>query len=75
MPHRYIIAQILGAFCASLLIYVQYKFKIDAVASFLAKQGTLDTLVTEGGPVGGVALFLPAGQTLSGAFVDRKSVV
>ncbi|KAF8232708.1 aquaporin-like protein [Tricholoma matsutake] len=69
---RYIIAQILGAFIACLLIYVQQKVLIDDCIAILTQAGTLEaTQFTPSGPAGAFALYLLPGQTLGRAFLNE----
>ncbi|KAF9003936.1 putative aquaporin 2 [Cyathus striatus] len=69
---RYIIAQILGAYIASALIYNQWKYLIDAGEEALVAAGAFGTtMFTPTGPAGIFALYLPPGQSLSRAFLNE----
>jgi hypothetical protein len=69
---RYIVAQILGAYIASALIYNQWKFLIDAGEEALVAAGAFDaTMYTPNGPAGIFALYLPPGQSLGRAFLNE----
>ncbi|KAI8975902.1 aquaporin-like protein [Trametes punicea] len=62
---RYIIAQILGAYVACLLIYVQYKQLIHAAVDALKAKGTYDSIMfTPNGPGGIFGLYVNPGSNL-----------
>ncbi|KAI0829875.1 aquaporin-like protein [Trametes gibbosa] len=69
---RYIIAQILGAYIACLLIYVQWKDLIQEATDLLEAAGTLDAVMfTANGPAGVFALYVPPGANLGRVFLNE----
>ncbi|TBU53757.1 aquaporin-like protein [Dichomitus squalens] len=69
---RYIVAQILGAYCACLLIYVQYGDAIKQVEAELSAAGTLaSTLFTPSGPAGVFAIYLAPGTSFGRVFLNE----
>ncbi|KAK7437241.1 hypothetical protein VKT23_018683 [Stygiomarasmius scandens] len=69
---RYIIAQILGAYVACLLIYVQYHDMIKLAEGALAANGVLDeTLFTPQGPAGAFGLYVLPGSNLGQVFLNE----
>lgn len=69
---RYIIAQILGAYIACFLIYVQQKVLIGDAMALLAQAGTLNAeKFTPSAPPGAFALYLLPGQSLGRAFLNE----
>lgn len=69
---RYIIAQILGAYVASVLVYYQWRPLIQEAEALLLKAGKYDALMfTPSGPAGIFALYLPTGQTMGTAFLNE----
>jgi len=71
---RYIIAQILGAYLASLVVYNQWKGLIDVAQGTLLKGGAAvfaATQFTPSGPPGAFGNYLLAGQTLPRAFMNE----
>ncbi|KAI0644605.1 aquaporin-like protein [Trametes meyenii] len=69
---RYIIAQILGAYVACLLIYVQWKDLIDEATAVLAAEGKLDAVMfTSNGPAGVFALYLTPGVSHGRVFLNE----
>jgi len=71
---RYIIAQILGAYIASLAVYNQWKGLIDLAEVVLLEKGTAvfaATQFTPNGPPGAFGNYLLAGQTLPRAFMNE----
>ncbi|EIM91284.1 aquaporin-like protein [Stereum hirsutum FP-91666 SS1] len=62
---RYIIAQILGAYVACLIIYLQWKHIIVTVEDALIASGTFDTVMFQPtGPAGIFALYATTGSSL-----------
>ncbi|KLO17199.1 aquaporin-like protein [Schizopora paradoxa] len=62
---RYIVSQILGAFVACFIIYLQWKGNIVAVEEALSAQGKLDAIqFTPSGPAGIFALYTTTGANL-----------
>jgi len=69
---RYIIAQILGAYVACLLIYVQFHGSIKESELALASAGLLEsTLFTPNGPAGAFALSVTPGSNLGNVFLNE----
>jgi len=69
---RYIVAQILGAFVACLVIYVQYHDQIKALTEALEVEGVLDEInFTPQGIAGCFALYAPAGASLRYVFFNE----
>ncbi|KAI0633651.1 aquaporin-like protein [Trametes polyzona] len=69
---RYIVAQILGAYIACLLIYVQWKDLIGEVTLLLEEAGKLDAVMfTSNGPAGVFALYVPHGTNLGRVFLNE----
>ncbi|KAI1791276.1 aquaporin-like protein [Ganoderma leucocontextum] len=69
---RYIVAQILGAYCACLLVYLQYGDIIKQVETALSATGTLEsTLFTPSGPAGVFAIYLAPGTSLWRVFLNE----
>ncbi|KAF5363211.1 hypothetical protein D9758_008359 [Tetrapyrgos nigripes] len=69
---RYIIAQILGAYVACLLIYVQYRDMIVTAEEVLQSAGQYDAVIfTPAGPAGAFGLYLTPGITLGRAFLNE----
>lgn len=69
---RYIVAQIFGAFIASLVVYNQWKAFLDVAEAGLAQAGALDaTLFTPMGPAGAFGNYLLAPQTLPRVFMNE----
>lgn len=69
---RYVIAQILGAFVACLVIYVQYHSQIKAITEVLRAEGTLDQInFTPQGIAGTFALYPPVGSSLGNVFLNE----
>jgi len=69
---RYIVAQILGAYIASLVVYNQWKVLIDVAEGALEQAGTLSTLqFTPNGPAGAFGNYLLPGQTLPRVFMNE----
>ena len=68
----YIIAQILGAFVACLVIYVQYHDLIKTISQALEAQGALDKInFTPQGIAGSFALYAPVGSSLGNVFLNE----
>ncbi|KAM5543170.1 hypothetical protein V8D89_003044 [Ganoderma adspersum] len=69
---RYIVAQILGAYSACLLVYLQYGDIIKQVEGDLSAAGTLEsTLFTPSGPAGVFAIYLAPGTSLWRVFLNE----
>ena len=69
---RYVVAQILGAFVACLIIYVQYHDLIKGLTLLLEAEGQLDKInFTPQGIAGSFALYAPAGASLAYVFVNE----
>lgn len=69
---RYIIAQILGAFIACLIVYVQYHDQIKALTLVLEAEGALDKInFTPQGIAGTFALYAPVGASLRYVFFNE----
>ncbi|OSD01282.1 aquaporin-like protein [Trametes coccinea BRFM310] len=69
---RYIVAQILGAYIACLLIYVQWRDLIMEVTELLEAAGKLDAvLFTANGPAGVFALYATPGVSLGRIFLNE----
>ncbi|CDO72795.1 hypothetical protein BN946_scf184994.g48 [Trametes cinnabarina] len=69
---RYIVAQILGAYIACLLIYVQWRDLIMEVTELLEASGKLDAvLFTANGPAGVFALYATPGVSLGRIFLNE----
>jgi len=69
---RYIVAQILGAYIASLVVYNQWKVFIDLAEGALEQAGTLSTIqFTPNGPAGAFGNYLFPGQTLPRIFMNE----
>jgi len=70
---RYIVAQILGAYIASALVYNQWKVLIVESELLLKQAGVYEaTIFTPNGPAGIFALYLlPGAQTLPRAFLNE----
>ncbi|EJF58218.1 aquaporin-like protein, partial [Dichomitus squalens LYAD-421 SS1] len=69
---RYIVAQILGAYIACLLVYVQYGDFIHEVTEALRAAGKLDAvLFTPNGPAGAFALYVSPGSNLGRVFLNE----
>ncbi|PFH52977.1 hypothetical protein AMATHDRAFT_138659 [Amanita thiersii Skay4041] len=68
----YILAQIFGAYIASLLIYHQWEVFILEAEAALKKAGVYESLVfTPNGTAGIFALYLPPGQTYARVFLNE----
>ncbi|EIW63166.1 aquaporin-like protein [Trametes versicolor FP-101664 SS1] len=69
---RYFVAQILGAYVACLLIYVQWHDLIEEASEILAAAGKLDAVMfTANGPAGVFALYVPPGTNLGRVFLNE----
>jgi len=69
---RYIIAQILGAYLASLVVYNQWKALIDVAEGVLEQAGMLSAVqFTPNGPAGAFGNYLLPGQTLPRVFMNE----
>jgi len=69
---RYIIAQILGAYIACLVVYLQWKGNIMAVEAGLAAAGKLDAIqFTPNGPAGIFGLYTMPGANLGFVFANE----
>ncbi|KAJ8083564.1 hypothetical protein PM082_009439 [Marasmius tenuissimus] len=69
---RYIIAQILGGYVASLLVYAQYSHLIHTVEGMLAQAGQLDAILfTPNGPAGAFGLYVMPGSNLGLVFLNE----
>ncbi|KAI1791277.1 aquaporin-like protein [Ganoderma leucocontextum] len=69
---RYVVAQILGAYIACLIIYVQYGDIIKEVTEALAAAGKLEELMfTPSGPAGVFALYVNPGFHLGRVFLNE----
>ncbi|KAK7685270.1 hypothetical protein QCA50_011633 [Cerrena zonata] len=69
---RLIIAQILGAYIACMLIYVQYKDLIEPIEAALKASGNYDAIqFTPNGPAGVFALYTPAHANLGHVFLNE----
>lgn len=69
---RYVVAQVFGAFLATLVVYNQWKALIDLSEEGLAHAGKLSSMqFTPNGPAGAFANFLLPGQTLPRAFMNE----
>ncbi|KAF4613507.1 hypothetical protein D9613_007568 [Agrocybe pediades] len=69
---RYIVAQIFGAFLATLVVYNQWKAMLDLAEVGLAQAGTLAAVqFTPNGPAGAFGNYLLPGQTLPRAFMNE----
>lgn len=69
---RYVIAQILGAYIASILVYYQWRPFIHIMENKLIEEGTYDTVMfSPSGPAGIFALYLPPGQVFGSAFLNE----
>jgi glycerol uptake facilitator-like aquaporin len=72
MTVRYIIAQILGAYVACLLVYVQYSDLIETAETALVAANALDAVqFTATGPGGIFALYAPHGAHLWKTFINE----
>ncbi|KAK2460356.1 hypothetical protein APHAL10511_007745 [Amanita phalloides] len=68
----YILAQIFGAYVASILTYNQWKVFILDAEAVLKQAGLYDQLqFTPSGPAGIFALYLPPGQTYGSVFLNE----
>ncbi|KAF9484372.1 aquaporin-like protein [Pholiota conissans] len=71
---RYIIAQVLGSFIASLVVYNQWKALLDLAEAGVeaASPGTLEAILfTPNGPAGAFGNYMLPGQTLGRAFMNE----
>ncbi|KAI8975901.1 aquaporin-like protein [Trametes punicea] len=69
---RYIVAQILGAYIACLLVYVQWRDLIMEMTEILAAAGKLDAvLFTANGPAGIFAIYASPGMSLGRIFLNE----
>ncbi|KAH8118052.1 aquaporin-like protein [Phellopilus nigrolimitatus] len=69
---RFIIAQILGAYVACLIIYLQWKGNITVVEEALAAAGKLDAInFTPNGPAGIFGLYTTTGANLGFVFANE----
>ena len=69
---RYVVAQILGAFVACLVIYVQYHDMIKNISNALETQGALDEInFTPQGIAGSFAFYAPVGSSLGNVFLNE----
>ncbi|KAI0371077.1 aquaporin-like protein [Pilatotrama ljubarskyi] len=69
---RYIVAQILGAYIACLLIYVQWYDLIKEATELLEAAGKLDAVMfTSNGPAGVFALYASPGMHLGRVFLNE----
>lgn len=68
---RYIIAQIMGAFVACLVIYVQYHHQIKEITLLLEAGGLEAINFTPQGIAGTFALFAPTGSSLGNVFLNE----
>ncbi|KAI0768697.1 aquaporin-like protein [Trametes elegans] len=69
---RYIIAQILGAYIACLLVYIQYKQLLHVAIDELKAKGTYDTMMfTPNGPGGIFGLYVNPGSDLGYVFINE----
>jgi glycerol uptake facilitator-like aquaporin len=71
---RYIVAQIIGAYLASCLVYYQWKPFIEAMELALLSAGETvydETIFTPNGPAGIFALYLLPGQKVGWAFLNE----
>jgi glycerol uptake facilitator-like aquaporin len=69
---RYIVAQILGAYLASLVVYNQWKALIDVAEGALEQAGALAAVqFTPNGPAGAFGNYLLPGQTLPRVFMNE----
>ena len=69
---RYVIAQILGAFVACLVVYVQYHNQIKPLTLALEAEGVLDKInFTPQGIAGSFALYPPVGASLVYVFINE----
>ncbi|TCD65342.1 hypothetical protein EIP91_002780 [Steccherinum ochraceum] len=69
---RYIIAQILGAYVACLLVYVQYENLISEVTAGMISAGTYDsTFFTPNGPAGIFGFYVMPGSKLGQVFLNE----
>ncbi|KAI0032548.1 aquaporin-like protein [Vararia minispora EC-137] len=72
---RYILVQILGAYVACLLVYVQWHNQIKQVEAALVANGTFDSVVfTSSGPAGISAIYVAPGTNLGFVFVNELVV-
>lgn len=70
---QYILAQILGAFLACYMVYIQYKQQLQAYATELEALGPARDAImfSPQGPAGALALFPSAGQNMGYVFVNE----
>lgn len=68
---RYIVAQIIGAYLASCLVYYQWKPFIHAMEAALLGAGGSARMFTPNGPPGIFALYLLPGQEIGWAFLNE----
>jgi len=71
---RYIVAQIIGAYLASCLVYYQWQpFIVEMEAALLSAGNTVynETMFTPNGPAGIFALYLAPGQKVGWAFLNE----
>ncbi|KAH9894963.1 aquaporin-like protein [Cubamyces lactineus] len=69
---RYIVAQVLGAYVACLLIYVQWRDLIMEVIEILEAAGKLDAVMfTANGPAGIFAIYATPGVSLGRIFLNE----
>ncbi|KAJ3551987.1 hypothetical protein NM688_g4395 [Phlebia brevispora] len=69
---RYIIAQILGAYIACMLVYVQWNSSIKGVEAGLIAEGAYDTIMfSPEGPAGIFALYVLPGSKLGQVFLNE----
>lgn len=68
---QYIIAQVTGGMIGGLLVYWQYKPKLDLITEELRAAGLAAQVYTPSGPAGTIALFLNPGQTVGNTFVNE----
>ncbi|KAI0331215.1 aquaporin-like protein [Cubamyces sp. BRFM 1775] len=69
---RYIVAQVLGAYVACLLVYVQWKDLIMEVIEILEAAGKLDSVMfTANGPAGIFAIYATPGVSLGRIFLNE----
>ncbi|KAI0768698.1 aquaporin-like protein [Trametes elegans] len=69
---RYIVAQILGAYVACLLVYVQWHDLLMEATELLEAAGKLDAVMfTPNGPAGVFALYAPPGESLGRIFLNE----
>jgi len=68
---QYIVSQIIGGMIGGLIVYWQYKPKLDLITTELRAAGLGPQVYSPSGPAGTIALFLNPGQTVGNTFVNE----